>query len=367
MMIDLERSASPVDPALHGFRRLLISSDARREMHGEALFERFARAGLPTHERTRDDTVAAEGLLDQPGTLAVMVKPETGWITVAEHGLLATRKGERYLNPIAGCRSSCTYCYLRARPRGLRPLRVYVGVDALLDATDSEVRAAAGGSRLFCTGELADSLSESDIYPIGAILANHFGRYQRARLELRTKSDRIDALLGADHQGRTTVAFSMSPQANVDAHEPGTASLADRLAAAVRCQRAGYAVAFKFEPIIVSAGWQILYGEMFERIGSRVDVSRIEHVSVGCLRWSEQLMKVPTFARRYAAEIRNGAWIEYRPGMFNGTVDYAERLATYEWIRGRIRGCGISGPIWWSLEQPELIAEMKRRDNGCRV
>ena len=146
---------------------------------------------------------------------------------------------------------------------------------------------------LFCTGELADSLAELDLYPVAAILVEYFSKRKDARLELRTKSDNVDKLLGIDHKQNTTVAFSISPQEHVYKYEPGTASLEQQLVARRKCQDAGYPVALKIEPLIIIQGWQRNYQETIEAVTSRLIVSAIDHVSIGCLRWSEGLAAVP--------------------------------------------------------------------------
>jgi DNA repair photolyase len=347
--------------SLQGFHQLLISRPARAEEHGVIQIERFRAADLPVHELDADADVLAHPAAGNPGSLLVLHAPPTGWITKAEHGILANRRGEHYLHPIAGCRSSCTYCYLRALPSGHRPLRLHVGLVGLggLFAEIEQHLASATGPVLYCTGELADSLADIDLYPIATILAARFARWDGARLELRTKDDKVDALLEIDHGGRTTIGFSLSPPAHVDRYEPGTASFDQRLEAARRCQRAGYPVALKLEPLILTSTWQQQYADALEAVRARLDVERLEHVSVGCLRWSEPLSHIPVFAKSHRETLDHGEWIEYRPGKRNGTVAYHERIESYHWMRVALRRAGIRAPIWWSLEQPELIAELE--------
>jgi spore photoproduct lyase len=349
---------------LKGFQRMLISSPAREHEFGEKVLRLFERAGLPVEELPDDDAVLQHPEAVKPKSLLVLCSPEMGWITEAECGILATRLGEHYLNPIVGCRFGCTYCYLLDMPHGRRPLRLYVATDDLLTSLGDNLNRDYGTRpRLFCTGELADSLAELDLYPVAAVLAEYFGGRDDSRLELRTKSNNVAGLLDIEHRGNTTVAFSISPQEHVTAYEPGTASLLERIEAGRQCQEAGYPVALKLEPLIFTHDWQKRYAETVELIASRLDMGALHHVSVGCLRWSEGLAAVPIFARRHAETIESGTWIEYRPGKYNGTVALSERMAAYEWMRNLLRGHGFMAPIWWSLEEPELIAEMERRDH----
>jgi hypothetical protein len=219
-----------------------------------------------------------------------------------------------------------------------------------------------GHNLLFSTGELADSLADAPLYPIGAILASTFAHGQRGQLELRTKSANVEQLLAVNHGGNTTVAFTISPQEHINAFEPGTASLEQRVEAARRCLKAGYRVAFKLEPLILATGWQDQYATTLSLVSHYTGLTDIDHVSVGCLRWSEQLGQQRAFVRQYQESMSKGTLIEYRPGVFNGTLNRADRLAAYEWIRLRLRGNGLRGRIWWSLEETDLVEELTRRD-----
>jgi DNA repair photolyase len=350
------------------FQRLLVSRAARQFEYGAKVVRLATEAGLPVEELPDDEAVLQHCKAGLPGTLQVLSIPPSGWITEAEFGLLASRPQEYYLHPIVGCRFGCTYCYLLAMPHGRRPLRLYVATDDLLRKIDQNLNGSTDRPRrLFCTGELADSLAELDLYPVAAVLTEYFAERDDARLELRTKSDSVNGLLNLNHKGNTTVAFSIAPQEHITEYEPGTASLSERIEAARKCQRAGYPVAFKFEPVILTLNWKQCYQEALRLIAASVDVSSIEHVSVGCLRWSELLAETSIFAKRHGSAVECGTWIEYRPNQFNGTVRTEVRLNVYDSMRQLLRDHNILAPIWWSLEERDLIAEMQRRDRGMQA
>ena len=345
------------------FQRVLISRTAANLKHGAEIVRLAGETSVPVKEFADDATVVQHCEAELPSTLQILSIPTTGWIAKADFGLLASRTNEYYLHPIVGCRFGCTYCYLLAMPHGRRPLRLYVATDDLLKSIDHKLKERSAGERtLFCTGELADSLAELDIYPVAAVLTEFFAHRTDARLELRTKSENVDRLLPLDHKGNTTVAFSIAPQENITEYEPGTASLSQRIQSARKCQLAEYPVAFKFEPLILTPNWRELYQETFRFIAANVDVTRIEHVSVGCLRWSKGLSEMSVFAKRHGSTVECGTWIEYGPSQFNGTVRRSDRLFAYELMRQMLREHGIVAPIWWSLEEGDLIAELKRRD-----
>lgn len=355
------------DP-LWSFRTMLASKPAIEQPWGESLVRRFRDLERRLLILDDDETVRNHADAVRGSALQVLYAPSTGWITPAEHGILFDRPGERYLHPILGCRSSCTYCYLRGMSVGLRPLRLHVGVDDLLRTLEQDIRIhRPDGGLIYCSGEFADSLSDADLFPVGAILAEYFGEQyagrRDVRLELRTKSDQVGALLKVEHRGQTTVAFSITPPEHIATYEINTCSFQDRIEAAGRCGDAGYPVAFKMEPVILSANWQTWYAAAFQQIAIRMDPSRIHHVSIGCLRWSEALAEAPPFAQLYAEEIRRSTSIEYRPGVFNSTRPREERVAAYDWMRKTLRENGMTAPIVWALEEPSLIAELN--DESC--
>lgn len=354
--------AQEEDPAILGFRRLLVSATAEGYEPTSSLIARFQRAGRQVDVVDDDDAVLRHPAASRRGTLLVLNTPRMGWLKKAEHGLLASRHGEWYLNPIVGCGFGCTYCYLLAYPHGRLPLRLHVAASELIHSIDS-CMAREGPDLLFSSGELADSLADAGLYPIGAILAEAFADRSDGRLELRTKSARVDELLPINHSGRTTVAFSVAPTEHVKKFEPGTASLADRMSAARKCQCAGYPVALKFEPLILTRNWKQCYADAIALIGRTIDLAEVDHVSVGCLRWSKELGLQQAFARQYAETITNGTQIEYRPGMFNGTLNRNDRLTAYQWMNNVLRDAGFDGQIWWSLEEPDVTMELTSRSH----
>lgn len=341
----------------YGFNHLLISSNVTDISEAQRLHKLAVAASIPISRE-------AEGLIDthewagRRGTLIIKERPSVGWITAAEHGSLAVRPNEYYIHPAMGCQSACTYCYLLANPHGRLPLRIHLRLDELISEIEGKVRNRSAETALFCTGELADSLADVELWPAAAILVRRFSAGDLGFLEFRTKSDRIGPLLPLRHNRRTTVAFSIAPERNVHMYEPATASLKNRLHAAAALARVGYPVAFKCEPIIADPGWEEQYSSLFAQVVTIVAPQYVDHLSVGCLRWSQQLATNSIFIRKHQHEVEEGTLIEYRPNKFNGTLERERRLAIYTGIRRMIRQAGLAAPIWWSLEEQDLIAEL---------
>jgi spore photoproduct lyase len=71
--------------------------------------------------------------------------------------------------------------------------------------------------------------------------------------------------------------------------ERGAATLDQRLDAARRCHRAGYRLAFHFDPILHYDGWEEGYRATVEAIFDAVPPESIAWISLGCFRYTPGL------------------------------------------------------------------------------
>ena len=111
-------------------------------------------------------------------------------------------------------------------------------------------------------------------------------------LELKTKTDQVDHLLGLDHRGHTIISFSVNAPEIADAEEGRATPLAGRLRAAARAARAGYPVGLHFDPLIFQPGWEEGYARTIDLIGRTLGRARVAWVSLGCFRYLPRLKEV---------------------------------------------------------------------------
>jgi spore photoproduct lyase len=196
------------------------------------------------------------------------------------------------INFASNCPMDCSYCYLQEYLADNPQLKVFSNVDDLLTEADELL---SGHRRFFFrigTGEITDSLALDPYIGFGREVVPFFAEQPNVLLELKTKSDCIDGLLGLDPKDRVVVAWSMNPQRVIDQEEHGTASFSERLLAARRCQDAGYRLGFHFDPIVEYPNWEIDYEEMLEQIFGIVDWRRISWLSMGVLRDTLSLKRI---------------------------------------------------------------------------
>jgi spore photoproduct lyase len=188
------------------------------------------------------------------------------------------------INFASNCPMDCSYCYLQEYLADNPELKIFSNVGDLIREADEVFRKHRGMFFRVGTGEITDSLALEPITGMVGELLPYFVEQPNVLLELKTKSDCVDSLLDFDPKGRVVVAWSMNPQSVIDRDETDSASLSERLAAARRCQEAGYRLAFHFDPMIEYPGWAADYENMLDEVFMTVDWKRLSWLSLGVLR-----------------------------------------------------------------------------------
>jgi len=194
------------------------------------------------------------------------------------------------LKSVHNCPFECSYCFLQD----------YL-TDGLTKAVDDtaalmqEVKEKISRQprRLFRIGtwELGDSLALEEKTGQAAGLIREFARLDNAVLELKTKSDRVEPILGLDHRGKTVVSWSLNTAHVIETEEHLTPSLAKRLEAMSRTAAAGYLIGLHFDPMILHEGWEQGYEALAGQVSEAVPRDRIAWISVGSLRFNPAMKK----------------------------------------------------------------------------
>jgi spore photoproduct lyase len=202
------------------------------------------------------------------------------------------------LDLISNCHLECTYCILQSYLENNPVITIFTNVEEILERLADHLAQLPAGS-VIGTGKIADSLALDGISEHTKYLVPFFARFNVGahghaplRLELKTKSDQIQNLLGLDHGGRTVVSWSMNPPEIIAREEFKTASFEERLAAALLVSEAGYPVGFHFDPVIAHEGWRENYRRATDRIFESVPPEKIAWMSVGTLRFPARQARI---------------------------------------------------------------------------
>jgi len=197
----------------------------------------------------------------------------------------------RILDFCGHCAMDCTYCVLQSYLSSPVPT-LYANLDRALERLRAFFRENPRGRFRIGTGEFTDSLVLEHLTGYHAEIIPFFRDEPRAVLEVKTKTDNVDGLLCVDPGGKVITAWSLNPPGVIRTEEFRVATLAERLAAARRCQEAGYLTAFHFDPLIRHPGWEEAYRDVVRLLFETVDPDRVAYISLGCLRFMPALKPV---------------------------------------------------------------------------
>ncbi|MFC1568228.1 radical SAM protein [Candidatus Margulisiibacteriota bacterium] len=253
------------------------------------------------------------------------------------------------ISHILGCPYNCSYCFLHTF-YGKDEIVVYDNSDDILDQVSNYLQQAKQPLRLG-TGQFSDSLALPEAVALGVELVKLFAQQKEHLFELKTKSAQVDQLLDLDHSGRTVIAWSVNPQQIVESDEQGSVSLAERLKAAKKCVKAGYPVAFHFDPIIFYPGWDKDYQTVVDKIFTAVDPKAIAWISLGALRYAPELSEIIT--KRFSGS--RITFIDHQAGT-DGKMRYSKtrRIELFRKMHELIRSHSKDVYVYLCMESAEV-------------
>jgi len=250
----------------------------------------------------------------------------------------AVRCGYWVFSPAFQCPFSCTYCFLRLYAPDA-PLTLYANLEEAAQEFSRRAAEWTGPVRVG-TGQFADSLALDPWTRHVPWLLGQVAGFPGVELELKTKSDAVEGLLGMRPTANVVVAWSVNPPRIIAAEETGAAPLAARLRAAGEVARAGYRVAFHLDPVLLEDGWEGEYRDVLEQLFSAVDPGGVAWVSLGTLRFP------PHFLERWGPELRGhrAFFGELVPGEDGKLRQFwPARRDAYRFLSGELRRRGGGG------------------------
>ena len=283
----------------------------------------------------------------------ILAVKEGELVKQVERDLFRPTPNEYYLIHSHGCPFDCEYCFLYDYLSHQRPT-IFVNLPDILQRVKTIIATTASttdGGLFFHAGEFSDALAYDHLTNLSQPLVELFAQQQHARLEMRTKSDYVENLLGLKHNGQTVISWTFNPEEIAERIEHQTASLHERIHAARRVQDAGYGVGLRFDPIVWHPNWQTGYREMIGKIFSTLDPKKISDISLGMFRATPGLRRVIQHRVRQswllAGEVVQCEDKKYR--YFKPI-----RLEMYRAILGWIRAYAPEVKIELCMEAPEV-------------
>lgn len=196
--------------------------------------------------------------------------------------------GYQILNLVNNCEINCSYCILQGYFNSPF-IVVYVNIEDLFAELEKKLNSQPDKIFRIGTGELADSLSTDHLTEYSSKLVSFFSDKTNAIIELKTKSNLIENFIKLEHNGRTVVAWSLNTPKIISTEEACAPTLDERLTAAAECQKAGFKLAFHFDPMIYYRDWKPDYHAVVNKIFDYVHPENIIWISLGALRYPPHL------------------------------------------------------------------------------
>ncbi len=257
----------------------------------------------------------------------------------------------RLINTCFNCLYNCGYCYLNTYLNWFG-IRQFTNYGKLIEEIDN-FHQHSDFTKIYRigTGEFTDSLMIDEATGIGKMLIEHCSRYKNIMLELKTKSSNISHLLDITERGNAVLSWTLNTERNIRQYEEGAATLRERLEAAALAVRAGYYVAFHFDPIITYPEWKRDYEYTIALMADTVGKGRVVWISLGGLRF------IPSF-KTFIRERNSGSDLalgEFFPGR-DGKLRYLKqfRKEIYAFMRERIRNLLPEPFIYMCMESREM-------------
>lgn len=338
-------------------RVAVLRPSAQAGSHAHLVLERLERSLVPV-------IVSSEPWTNLASRLGVHSRSSARAILVVESSPPRNVRPEAFpgvtLRPDAvfathgfNCPFQCEYCYLFVNSAGIEPVMAYTDIRTILDSIGEAIRT---GTHIVNVGEDSDSLAIEHLTGTAGVLIEAF-QSGDSTLELRTKSPLVEELLSLHHGGRTVIAISFAASPEGHGVEHGTAGLAERARSARLYSAAGYGVALKFEPGILTAHWEGRYSRMLARLQKEFDAvgTAPHHASLGCLRFKAQLAALAR-SHHPRSELFLGPWEEYLPGRYS--YPRAQRLRFYTFMASLLWRFWPLLPIYVSMEPQDVLEEL---------
>jgi spore photoproduct lyase len=282
--------------------------------------------------------------------------------------------GYQILNVGINCPMDCSYCFLQSyinQPS----LRIHSNLRDKLDEIGEFIDSRPRRMFRVGTGEFTDSLSLNYITEWTDFLLPFFSRRKNCILELKTKTSSVASLLKSRYRERIVVAWSLNSPRVVSSEERDTATLKERILAAHDCQKAGFVLAFHFDPLLYYPGWLEDLEQAVKLLDNYIDPKSIIWISLGSFRYMPALKWA--IKRRFPkTKIFDGEFVTggdgkrryFKPIRIEMYSQFSERLKKWYKDLG-IYLCMESSDVWnqslgWS---PKTTANLSRYlDNRVR-
>ena len=302
---------------------LYIEEAVREHPRSREICARFphARQILCAHYGELFNRKAQHFRLQKQGPALILARKQQRFLLPAppQYGIGGSHN--YYFSHMLNCLYDCRYCFLQGMYRSANYV-LFVNYEDFQQAIHAQARDLADADPYFYSGYDCDSLALDPVTRFCGEFLPLFKKLPHCRIELRTKSTQIRALLHMEPLPNCIVAFSFTPETIRRKLEHGVPSVARRLDAMEKLYRRGWQLGLRFDPLIYQQGFEHDYQALFAMIFARIPATALHSVSLGGFRMPEKFFR--TLGRLYPDEaFLAGPFVAQK-----GMVAYRQELET---------------------------------------
>ena len=267
-------------------RRVLIERGAEGDSLGKTILKRLP--DIPKELVDSHDLALPEGIEEMDKESLRIIHYRGEFLKPCPGTKRYICCGYQILNVGINCPMDCSYCFLQSyinQPS----LRIYTNLPEKLDEIGEYIDSFPERMFRVGTGEFTDSLALNYLTGWTDFLLPAFSRRKNCILELKTKASSVESLLKNRYRERIVVAWSLNSPRIVSSEERNTASLKERILAAHDCQKAGFVLAFHFDPLLYYPGWEEELEEAVKLLENYINPESIIWISFGSFRYMPAL------------------------------------------------------------------------------
>ncbi len=195
-----------------------------------------------------------------------------------------------YFSHMYNCIYDCRYCFLQGLYSSANYL-LFINYENFLDKINFTIQNHINESITFFSGYDCDSLALEKITGFGNFFLENLIRSNNVNYEFRTKSLQKQIFLKTKPIDNVIIAYSLLPENlsnNLDHKVP---NINERIKLLKNLSSLGWNIGLRFDPLIYTHDWEILYKTLIEKVFINLDIARIHSISFGALRFPKYIYK----------------------------------------------------------------------------
>ncbi|MHA1680473.1 MAG: spore photoproduct lyase family protein [Promethearchaeota archaeon] len=245
------------------------------------------------------------------------------------------------MHTLMGCLHSCAYCHIN------KTLTVMLNLEELVIELGKQMRTIPD-QQLYKYDNYSDQITLEPEYGASELLVNYFATLDlkpKKYLLLYTKSNNVDHLLDLEHNGRTLINWTISPETQSRKIEVGTPSLEKRLESMKKCEGAGYTTRVRFSPMIPVKNWKEEYHTMIEQLFDHAtpDVITMDMIGFMSPRGMQESLDMNLFDEEARTIIDSLTYVKRKWQKHVFPHDYRRKF--YQFIYNEVRSRNSKVPV----------------------